>query len=154
MLLYVFENIGEPWGIFERFKGWFSCWNVLGDSSFASLTSTNRKQGTMELLLFTPGFSSTAIPLSVSVNVPLSSSLPPYPEGKRVSQVSPLANLRSSPKCEIKWNPIRTNELWVGLGLSFDGLFFSAAGLLFILFTTWFVWYLFIVYLYDTPMNI
>lgn len=48
------------------------------DNGFMSLTSTNRKQGTMELLLFTPGFSSDAIPLSVSVDVPLSASLTIY----------------------------------------------------------------------------
>lgn len=48
------------------------------DNGFMSLTSTNRKQGTMELLLFTPGFSSDAIPLSVSVDVPLSASLSIY----------------------------------------------------------------------------
>ncbi|KAI3360195.1 hypothetical protein L3Q82_014502 [Scortum barcoo] len=43
----------------------------------------------MELLLFTPGFSSTAIPLSVSMNVPLSGSLSPYPAGERAVQITP-----------------------------------------------------------------
>lgn len=84
--------------------------------SFMFLTSTNRKHGTMELLLFTPGFPSIAILLSVSVNFPLTGTRTPYPAGNRVSQVSPLTDLRSSPECETKWNPIRTNKLWIDLG--------------------------------------
>lgn len=82
------------------------------------LTSTNRKHGTMELLLFMPGFSSPAIPLSVSLSVPLSCCLSPYSERKGGGQVSPLAKLRSTPECEIKWNPISTNKLWMDLGVS------------------------------------
>lgn len=68
------------------------------------LTSTNRKQGTMELLLFTPGFSSTAIPLFVSLNIPLNrlNFLPPYPERERerVSQMSVLATPEVMPRVQ------------------------------------------------------
>lgn len=78
------------------------------------LTSTNRKHGTMELLLFMPGFSSPAIPLSVSLNVPLSCCLSPYSERKRGGQVSPPTKLRSTPECEIKWS----DQLWMDLGVS------------------------------------
>lgn len=64
------------------------------------LTSTNRKQGTMVLLLFTLGFSSTAIPLSGPLKHPRFGSPNPWKEGRWVSLVQPESGPQSLRFCK------------------------------------------------------